>query len=243
MIIKPFGKVVNDMKTPTTKDSYLGIVADNNDPKKLGRVRVLIPLYEDMDLEDYPWACPTLNTFLGNSANSISFSVPEVGSQVRVTFPTKDLYAPYYSGCEMNENNKCTFFDEDYPNCYGTKDSVGNFVKVNKAKETVHMQHSSSLNLQISKNGTFAITNPRGTYLVADNVGNISLNDAKVVNANCAEFDVKAGTSTMDVGSTTFNGDVKINGSFTPVAGISSYVPLPDGKLLVFTNGILTAYK
>jgi len=243
MLIKPFGKVMKDLQSPSTYDSYIGVVADNNDPKKLGRVRVLIPVYEDMNLEDYPWACPTMNTFLGNSANSISFSIPEVGSQVRVTFPTKDVAAPYYSGCELNDENKSTFFDEDYPNCYGSKDSVGNFIKINKAKETVHIQHSSTLNLQVSKDGSFAITNPRGTYLVADKSGNISLNDAKVVTTNCAEFDIHSGVSTVDIPSVTFTGDVKINGSFTPLTGTGAVVPLPNGKTLVFTNGLLTAYK
>lgn len=243
MLIKPFGKVINECKTPSTNNSYLGIVADNNDPKKLGRVRVLIPLYEDMELDSYPWACPQFSTFLGNSPNAISFSVPEVGSQVRVTFPTKDIYAPYYSGCEINSENKCTFFDEDYPNCYGSKDSVGNFVKINKKKKTAHIQHSSTLNLQVAEDGTFAITNPNGTYLVADRTGNISLADAKAVDVASSEFNVKSGASVMDVGSTTFTGDVTVNGSFTPVGGVSATVPLPDGRVLYFTNGILTGYR
>lgn len=243
MLIKPFGKILDEVGSPTTLDTYIGIVADNNDPKKLGRVRVLIPLYEDMDLDDYPWACPCLNTFLGNSKNAISFNVPEIGSQVRVSFPTKDSYAPYYSGCEINEENKCTFFDEDYPNCYGSKDSVGNFIKINKAKKSIHMQHSSTLNLQIDKSGTFAVTGPNGTQLIADNVGNINLNRARTIQADCGELLVEAGAITWDSGSNTINGDLKVNGAFTPVAGIDAYVPLPNGRILIFTNGILTGYK
>lgn len=242
-LIKPFGKIVKEYSSPNTSDTYIGTVVDNADPKKLGRVRILISLYEDLEVDSYPWATPLLSTFLGNSANAVSFSVPEIGSQVRVTFPTKDVYAPYYSGCEMNEENKCTFFDEDYPNCYGSKDSVGNFIKINKAKETVHLQHSSSLNLQILKDGSFGVTNPRGTYLFVDQSGNISLADAKIINTTCAQYDIKAGTSTMDVGSTVFNGEVKVNGAFTPIAGISAVIALPNGKTLTFTNGILTGYK
>ena len=108
MLIKPYGPLVEANK-PTEDNTYIGIVTDNNDPKKLGRLKVFCAIYEDMDLEALPWCFPTLNTFLGNSPDSISFSVPEIGSQVRVSFPTKDKYAPYYSGCEMNERNRCTY--------------------------------------------------------------------------------------------------------------------------------------
>ena len=108
MLIKPYGPIIESGK-PTEDESYVGIVADNEDPKKLGRCRVFCSLYEDIDLEALPWCFPTLETFLGNSPNSIAFSVPEIGSQVRVTFPTHDKYAPYYSGCELNERNKCTY--------------------------------------------------------------------------------------------------------------------------------------
>ena len=111
--------------------SYLGFVEDNNDPEKLGRLRVRIAPYSELAIEELPWACPKLGSH-GNSSSYGGLNVPEIGSQVRVDFPSKDLTAPYYSGAELNAVNRTTFFDEDYPNTYGYKDSVGNFTKINK---------------------------------------------------------------------------------------------------------------
>jgi hypothetical protein len=165
MLIKPYGPIIEPNK-PTEEETYVGIVADNEDPKKLGRCRVFCSLYEDIDLEALPWCFPTLETFLGNSPDAIAFSVPEVGSEVRVSFPTHDKYAPYYSGCELNERNKCTFFDDDYPNCYGFKDSVGNFTKINKRTGINVYQHTSTTNVEIMNDGTTTFTTPNGQYML-----------------------------------------------------------------------------
>ena len=242
MFIKPFGPILESPK-PSLSDTYQGVIIDNNDPKKLGRVKILIPLFEDMDMDAYPWAYPLLGTFLGNSPNSVSFSVPEVGSQVRVCFPTKDIYAPYYSGCELNEENKCTFFDEDYPHCYGTKDSKGNFVKVNKKTETVTFQHSSTTNVEVTQDGTTTLTNPSGGSISFDSVGNLTVSKGKEVQADFADLVLSGSSATLDISNVTFTGDVKIDGSFSPVNGVSVVVPLPNGQILQFTNGILTAVK
>lgn len=240
MLIKPFANL-GEYPTPSEEDTYLGTVINNTDPLKLGRVRVLIDLYDDLEEDSIPWATPLLETFLGNSVNSIKFSVPELGSQVRVSFPNKDKYAPFYSGCEINLENKCTFFDDDYPNCYGTKDSVGNFIKVNKATKYVTIQHSSTTNLQIAPDGTAMVTNPNGTSITFDSVGNITLDNAKIVQAQCNDFNVYSGTALFDNKTTTFSGSVQINGDFNLLAGVSANVPLPNGMVLVFTNGILTS--
>ena len=79
MLVKPFGNLL-EAQRPTEDETFRGIVVDNLDPKKLGRIKVLISIYEDLDIDDIPWAFPELSTFLGNSQNSISFSVPEEGS-------------------------------------------------------------------------------------------------------------------------------------------------------------------
>ena len=39
--------------------TYLGVVEDNQDPKKEGRVKVkVVDVFEDMKIEDIPWASP-----------------------------------------------------------------------------------------------------------------------------------------------------------------------------------------
>ena len=100
-------KETKNKKIPETM-SYLGMVEDNNDPNMLGRIKVRIAPYTDFNTEDLPWACPLLGS-CGNSSSNCGLNIPEVGSQVRVVFPSQDFTAPYYMGAELNELNKTTF--------------------------------------------------------------------------------------------------------------------------------------
>lgn len=259
MLIKPFGTLIENTQ-PAEDGSYLGIVADNNDPKKLGRLKVLISLYEDIDIENLPWCFPTLNTFLGNSADSVSLSVPEIGSQVRVSFPTGDKYAPYYSGAEINERNRCTFFDDDYPNCYGSKDSVGNFSKINKRTGINTFQHMSTTNVEIMPDGTTTFSTPNGQYMQMDAKGNItgeissvSLisngyfsftngNNSFTMNGGATEF-VSGGPFTVQAPLSTFKGDLLVSGNLGSTSAGSTIAYSLTGDPLVFSNGVLVAPK
>lgn len=218
MLIKPLNAFLKESTDPATQ-SYLGMVEDNEDPEKLGRLRVRIGLFEDYATEELPWACPTLGTH-GNSSNAGGLNVPEKGSQVRIYFPSHDLTAPYYMGAELNNLNKTTFFDDDYPNTYGYKDSRGNFMKINKARDTVQFQHSSTSNLKIAPDGSMQVALSNGAYFTFDNRNNFELYLGAVDIAGTAEgslevgadFQVEIKTPTMRVDSKTveFTGDVKV---------------------------------
>jgi len=47
------------MKKVQVGKTYVGVVEDNQDPKKEGRVRIrVMDVFDDLKLEDIPWATP-----------------------------------------------------------------------------------------------------------------------------------------------------------------------------------------
>ena len=51
MLIKPFSILLKEQTDPSTM-SYLGLVEDNKDPEKVGRVKVRISLFSELSTED-----------------------------------------------------------------------------------------------------------------------------------------------------------------------------------------------
>ena len=180
MLIKPFGDVIKPEEDPLKK-SYTGVVVDNNDPDKLQRVKVSIDLWDGLTTDQLDWVRPKKDVFLGNSPNSGTQNIPEIGSEVRVTFPNGDERDPQYEGMEVNESNKCTLFDEFYPNTDGQKDSVGNYEITNKeTKITVH-KFASGTTIQADPDGTYTIMSPDGlAYISMNGNGEITLKGSKI---------------------------------------------------------------
>lgn len=244
MLIKPINSFLKETVDPATQ-SYLGMVEDNNDPEKLGRLRIRISPYMDFETEDLPWACPTLGTH-GNTSSAGGLNVPELGSQVRVYFPSHDLTAPYYMGAELNELNKTTFFDDDYPYTYGYKDSTGNFIKVNKARKTVQIQHSSSSNLRVAPDGSMQVSLSNGASFTFSNSNAFELRvgATNISGSGDGGFEIEASSNikmktnnmVVDCPTVEFTGDVAIGSGVTDKF-------IANGKLVHVTNGIITCIE
>jgi len=84
--------------------TYIGIVEDNNDPKRLGRCKVrIVNVFEEIDTEDIPWASPW------KDINGNEFNAPEVGKVVTCVFDNGNIYKPEYIYSDhynMNLENK-----------------------------------------------------------------------------------------------------------------------------------------
>ena len=96
---------------------YLGIVEDNIDPRRLGRIKVRVQcLFDGNEIatEDLPWAFP-YKDLVGKT-----FSVPAVGKIVNVVFDNGSIYSPEYICAEhynINLENKLgSLSDDEYKN-------------------------------------------------------------------------------------------------------------------------------
>lgn len=94
-------------------NTFVGVVEDNLDPKKLGRCKVrVLNIYDDIEKEDLPWAKPWKD--LGGN----QFNVPDVGKIVTVVFDTGNIYKPefiYGDHFNVNLENKINELgEEDY---------------------------------------------------------------------------------------------------------------------------------
>lgn len=93
------------------KKLYVGIVEENIDPRKQGRIKVRVQtLYHEISTEDIPWAAP-FATLAGKA-----FEVPAIGKLVNVLFFQNDLYDPYYIFSEnynINLQNKLKDLSDD----------------------------------------------------------------------------------------------------------------------------------
>lgn len=131
-------------KLDNLKVIHRGRVVFNNDPDKLGRIKVQIKsIYEESSTDLLPWCYP-LGSF--NLPDQGSFEVPEIDSEVVVFFPFGDIYSPFYfyGGGTTNDLTKTpAIFDTNYPETIGRIFREG-FWRVNKSKPNLEFLENST---------------------------------------------------------------------------------------------------
>ena len=145
----------NNLKVP-----QVGIVKKNDDPKKLGRIKVVIQgLLEGLSVDSLPWIYPNSPSGQGGRVDLSEFQVPEVDTEVVVDFKGS-IYHGFYSGYFQSERTHQTLFDENYPDTYGKIDSTVSWWRVNKSEEYSEYYHVSGTTIRIDKDGNLYIHNP-----------------------------------------------------------------------------------
>jgi len=82
-------------------EPVIGVVTDNKDPSKLGRVKLKIPILSD---QDSTYWCPIV--MLGAGKNRGWFFIPEKDDEVLVMFEHGDLNRPLVVGALWNGKDK-----------------------------------------------------------------------------------------------------------------------------------------
>lgn len=167
-------------KRDTKSITYTGKVMNNDDPLKLGRVRVrVVEFYgtaEEIPDTDLPWINQEPSSSVGGNSGTASFSVPEINSVVQVEFPTSDPNFGYYKGGCNSLDIRNSFFDEDYPNSYGFIDSQNNSFKINKIKNTIEVKHHTGTKITINTDGSISVFSPTTSLTGTVNVvGNLNV--------------------------------------------------------------------
>lgn len=180
----------NDLKIP-----HRGVVVDNNDPLKLGRVKATIKgLIEDTsnNNENLPWIICINSNFLQDGNGSIS--PPKIGSKIRIKFEYDDIYFLSYDGYWIDKTNSpCVAdgFDEqfknNYPNVYGFQDDVGNYEIVDKTEGFSEKGYKSGVKIKVDNNADYSLTGVRnGKYNYSSKL-EVECNNIKLGNLSTAK--------------------------------------------------------
>ncbi|HEY4180788.1 MAG TPA: phage baseplate assembly protein V [Kofleriaceae bacterium] len=85
-------------------EPVIGLVTDNQDPQKLGRVKVKYPVMKGDGAEDTSWWTPII--MLGAGKNRGWFFIPEKDDEVLVMFEQGDFTRPLIVGALWNGKDK-----------------------------------------------------------------------------------------------------------------------------------------
>lgn len=131
---------------------YLGVVVDNNDPLKQGRVKCTIEGLIS-DGANAPWILRSASSFLGGNNTSGQFAVPEVGSQLKIEFPYVDIYAPEYTGYWNGSNSTPSESAAGYPNKVVLVQIGELNVTYDKPSQKLEIVHPSGTKITLLQNG------------------------------------------------------------------------------------------
>lgn len=174
-------------------ERWTGKVVNNEDPLKMGRVRVRVfGFYDKVKDVMLPWALPECG-YVGASTSNLV--VPEVDTNVRGYFENGDPYKPIYTGMITVENPAVakaeaflgmrsagdTILEEatnsqDYPNVMVLmKTDDGEAVTLNKATGLMKINHRSGLKIQIDPNGSIHIEQSMSKKIVNNEPANMDV--------------------------------------------------------------------
>lgn len=151
--------------------NYRGLVMDNVDPDKLGRIKVKIyPMLSGVETINLPWAVPAMILNTGAGEDYGAFSVPDINTNVWIFFEAGDIYQPVYfaeatDGIKGLPSDK----DTDYPETSVIRTKTGIQIKINRKEdsEDIRIDHPKGSWVEFYSDGKITIhtTDENGVLL------------------------------------------------------------------------------
>lgn len=157
---------------------YRGFVTDNDDPDKLGRLRLRIPTV--LGDADSGWALPSLP--FGGLAGQGCFTVPEINAQVWAEFEEGSVDRPIWTGTFWQKSgDPPADAAKSPPTTRLFASPAGHIAQFDdeSGKEKFRLHHPAGTEVNIDEKGTLTIKDPKGNTLTmdADN-GKVVVEDA-----------------------------------------------------------------
>lgn len=173
---------------------FRGIVTDNKDPEKRGRLKILIPaVLADQETD---WALPCLP--YGGFDQQGMFMVPQVDAQLWVEFEEGDINRPIWVGTFWQQTSDVPEgAAKDEPTTRLLQTQSGHILQFDdeEGEEQFRLFHPADAEMLIDKNGTISLRDTSGAMLTMDAENNeIVVEDA---NGNIMTMD-SAGTKVED---------------------------------------------
>jgi len=171
---------------------YRGFVTDNDDPDKLGRLKVTVPSLLGATVTG--WALPCMP--FGGLANQGLFIIPEVGAQLWVEFEEGELSHPVWVGTfwQTSGDAPSEAGAVSPPTTRVLKTPSGHLLQFDDASgnEQFRLHHPAGSEMTIDAQGTMLLTDANGAKVTLD-----------VANSQLVVQDATGNTLTMSSSGTT----------------------------------------
>jgi len=207
---------------------YRGFVTDNDDPDRLGRVKVSVPSI--LGGTETGWALPCAP--FGGLSNQGLFAIPEVGAQLWVEFEEGELSHPIWVGTFwQSSGDPPSEGAVSPPTTRVFKTPSGHLLQFDDAggAEQIRLHHTAGSDLVIDPQGTVALTDANGATVTLD-----------AANSKVVVQDSSGNTLTMSSSGTTVkdsNGNtIEMGGSGVKVSA-SATVTVEGASVMLGGQG------